>query len=95
MPGPNFKKVARIPIEQVVDFLGLDLKKKGRQLRGPCPLCQHPSQRAFSVTLGEVNRFWCFGHCRCGGDVIQLVAQVKQLTQYEAACLLAKHFNSS
>ena len=35
MPGPNFKHLARIPIEDVVDFLGLDLKKKDASYADP------------------------------------------------------------
>lgn len=94
MPRPNFKKLAQIPIEQVCQMLGIVLKRKGVGLRAHCPICNHDSPRALTVTP-RLNRFWCFGHCRCGGDVIELVAQVKQISSYDAACLLAKTFNSS
>jgi DNA primase len=40
----------------------------------------------------SLNRFWCFGNCQSGGDVIELVAQVKQLSRKDAAHLLADHF---
>ena len=81
----------RIPIEQVLDMLGIRLKKTGAQLRGSCPICSHDSDRCFVVTP-KLNRFWCFGSCQNGGDVIELVAQVKQLSHKEAARLLAEHF---
>jgi DNA primase len=81
----------RIPIERVITMLGIPLKKRGAQLRGSCPICSHTSDRCFVVTPA-LNRFWCFGECQRGGDVIELVARVKQLSQKDAAHLLVKHF---
>lgn len=94
MPRPDFKRLATIPIERVCDVLDIPLKKRGRQLRGLCPICEHNSPRAFTVTPA-LNRFWCHGFCRSGGDVIELVAQVKQIGKYDAALFLADNFNSS
>jgi DNA primase len=81
----------RVPIEQVCDLLGIPLRKTGSQLRGPCPICSHASDRCFVVTPA-INRFWCFGDCQSGGDVIELVSQVKRLSHKDAAQLLADHF---
>lgn len=88
---PDFKKVAQIPIEPVCAWLGIELKNKGAHLRGQCPICDHPSERAFSVTP-KIGRWWCFGRCKSGGDVIELVAQVNQVSHYEATKQLAAHF---
>jgi DNA primase len=81
----------RVPIERVLDMLGIQLKKTGAQLRGSCPICSSTSDRCFVVTPG-LNRFWCFGDCQGGGDVIELVARVKQTSHKDAAHLLADHF---
>jgi DNA primase len=81
----------RIPIEHVCDMLGIQLRKTGAQLRGSCPICSHASDRCFIVTPA-INRFWCFGDCQSGGDVIELVAQVKHMSHKDAAHLLAEHF---
>lgn len=81
----------RVRIEQVCDMLGIQLKKAGTQLRGSCPICSSASTRRFVVTP-ELNRFWCFGDCKSGGDAIELVVQVRQLTHKQAAQLLAEHF---
>jgi DNA primase len=81
----------RVPIEQVCDLLGMQLKTAGAQLRGACPICAHASQRCFVVTPA-LNRFWCFGHCHSGGDSIELVARLRQLSHKAAARLLADHF---
>lgn len=88
---PDFNSLKGIPIEDVLHYLGIDLKKKGKQLRGQCPVCLHPSSRAFTVTP-DMNRFWCHGYCRSGGDTIELVSRVKQITAYDAACELQKTF---
>lgn len=88
----DFKALRRrIPIERVLDMLGIRVKKIGAQLRGSCPICSNASDRCFVVTPA-INRFWCFGDCQNGGDVIELVAQVKQLSHKDAAHLLAAHF---
>ena len=81
----------RITIEQVCDWLGVKLKKTGHQFRGACPICSHESSRCFVVTP-KLGLFYCFGHCHNGGDVIELVAQVKQLSHSQAARLLVEHF---
>ena len=90
----DFKRLAReIQIEPVCNWLGIALKKSGHQLRGSCPLCHHDSARCFIVTPA-LNRYWCFGHCQNGGDVIELVARVKQMPKKDAARSLADHFGS-
>ena len=81
----------RISIEPVCDWLGIKLKKTGHQKRGPCPICEHESNRCFVITP-KLGLFYCFGHCQSGGDVIELVAQVKKITHQDAARLLVKHF---
>ena len=88
----DFKSLREeIRIEQVCDWLGIAMKKSGTQLRGACPICQHDSARCLVVTPA-LNRYWCFGGCQRGGDVIELVAQAKQLSHKDAARMLADHF---
>jgi hypothetical protein len=40
----------------------------------------------------QSHRYWCFGKCQGGGDIIELVARSKKLSQKEAAQLLSDHF---
>ena len=91
MPGPNFKKIGQISILAVCEHLGIALKREGKTFRGSCPICDHPSKRAFSVTK-EINRFWCHGFCRSGGDVLELYAQKRSLNKYNAALELLRLF---
>lgn len=89
MQRPNFKALHRLSIERVLELLGIETKKSGRQLRAPCPVCQGPSQRAFVVTP-HMGLWYCF-QCKEHGDGIELVSQVRRLTPYEAALFLRHH----
>jgi DNA primase len=71
------------PIEAVAERLGLALKKRGEQLRGPCPVCQSGGDRALVVTPSKAA-FYCFAG-RAGGDAISLVAHLHGLPPKEAA----------
>ena len=79
----------RVTIERAVEFLGMQLKKSGHQLRGPCPACKDSGDRAFVVTP-EKGLFYCFGKCRKGGDAISLVSLVRGCTLREAAVFLSE-----
>lgn len=78
-----------ITIEETANWLGLELKKMGNQLRGPCPI--HGGERSMVLTPA-MDRFTCFG-CKPSesGDVISLVAHVHKLSAREAALELQKH----
>jgi transposase len=86
----------QITMEQVLQHLGLfgQLRGRGDQRRGPCPLHSHPTdaERTFSVHLGK-NAFQCF-HADCGvkGNVLDLWAAIHRLPLYEAALHLAETF---
>ena len=76
-------------IEDVANWLGLELKKNGSQLRGPCP--RHGGERSLVLTPA-MDRFTCFGvKPSHSGDVVELVAHVLELSQREAALTLHKH----
>ena len=78
----------RVGIEQACEMLGMNLKKAGAQLRGPCPICKEGGDRAFVVTPAK-GLFYCFGKCRKGGDAITLAAEVQKSSLREAAEFLA------
>jgi len=83
---------AKVTIEQVLEWLGVTLKKSGEQLRGSCPICNSSSDRCFVVTPSK-GLYHCFeSSCGKGGDLIQLVADVNGVDQKEAAQAIAKHF---
>ncbi len=74
----------RVNIEQVLPLVGLTLKRYQSQLRGVCPICKEGGDRAFVVTPAK-GLYYCFGKCGTGGDMLSLVANVKQCSVREAA----------
>ena len=87
----------QVTMEQVLQHLGLlaNLRGRGQQRRGPCPIHGRPDDRqpTFSVNLGK-NIFQCF-HADCGaqGNVLDFWAAVHHLPVYEAALQLAETFH--
>ncbi len=70
------------------------LKGGGTQRRGPCPIHarQQEKDRSFSVNLSK-GVFRCFNKkCGAQGNVLDLVAAVRQVPLYEAALHLANRF---
>jgi hypothetical protein len=79
----------RVNIEQVLPLVGITLKRYQSQLRGVCPICKEGGDRAFVVTPAK-GLYYCFGKCGTGGDMLSLVANVKQCSVREAAELIAE-----
>jgi hypothetical protein len=86
----------QLTMERVLRHLGLfeDLRGRGQQLRGCCPMHGRTGtrERTFSVHLGK-NVFQCFqAECGAHGNVLDLWAAVHGLPLYEAALHLADTF---
>lgn len=77
-------------IEYVANFLGLETKKHGDQLRCACP-ATGGGDRALVITPGK-DLWYCFSpKCKKGGDMLELIAHVHQISTREAALALQKH----
>lgn len=87
MPGVDFTLVHRsIPIARVLDLLRFKpTRRRGSQLRGPCPLhgSKSSQSRSFSVNLAN-NAFRCFG-CGAAGNQLDLWRRASNLPLREAA----------
>ena len=83
----------QVPIEQAIERLGLSLKQRNGQWRGPCPTCQSGGERALVVTPAK-RAFYCFGG-RVGGDVIAFVAHIRDCSMKDAAEFLAEGNSTS
>jgi transposase len=86
----------QVTMEQVLRHLGLfdQLRGRGLQRRGPCPIHGQPNDRqpTFSAHLGK-HTFQCFhADCRAQGNVLDLWAAIHKLPLYEAALQLAETF---
>lgn len=77
---------AENPINEVAERLGLDLKKAGQQLRGPCPSGEG-GERALAIT--PAKGLWYSFALQKGGDVLALVELVNDCSTKEAAKFLA------
>ena len=87
----------QVTIEQVLEHLGLlsNLRGRGRQRRGRCPIHSQATDpaRTFSAHLGK-NVFQCFhAACAAHGNHLDLWAAVHHLPLYEAALHLAETFH--
>ncbi len=77
-----------VSIETVCEWYGVQLKKDGETLRGCCPIHKGDDPRAFVVTPHK-QMFYCHGECKKGGDVIELVRQIDDVSHIEAAHKIA------
>lgn len=73
----------------VRDTLGVDLKKKGREWVGLCPMHQERSPSFFVNPEKQVCL--CRG-CGAGGDIISLVEHTQNLAVGDAIVWLARHY---
>lgn len=82
-----------ITIEQVLSAYGVaGLHPSGAQLRGPCPIHEGSNDRQF-VVWPDKGTWRCFGECQKSGDIIQLVALLLGVGNFEAAQDIAKRFD--
>lgn len=66
------------------------LKRKGKNFWGCCPF-HHEKTPSFSVAADK-GFFYCFG-CQAGGNVLNFLMKIENLSFFEAARLLAQKLN--
>jgi DNA primase len=84
---------ATVSLRRVLEDYGIfeRLRRSGQDhYRGPCPIHQGEGRDAFHGDLGK-NVFHCFA-CGAGGNVLDLVAQLEQCSQREAALRLQRRY---
>ena len=76
----NFKELrSRLSFEKVLERYGVEVKRKGKQHHGYCPLPGHVGKRnspSFSANL-ERGIFQCFG-CGAKGNILDFVALMEK-----------------
>ncbi len=83
----DFKAVkAAITMEQVLEHYGLmhQFKRSGDRLSGPCPIHKGSSPNQFSVSI-EKNVWNCFSECKHGGNVLDFIAKMEDVSILAAA----------
>ena len=80
---PSLK--ARHPLGDTVEAAGVRLRGKGRVRQGVCPF--HDEAEGSFTVYADSERFYCFG-CGMGGDVLDFIQHVDNLTLSEAIARL-------
>ena len=76
---------ARRPLGDAVEAAGVRLRGRGRVRQGVCPF--HDEEEGSFTVYGDSQRFYCFG-CGAGGDVLDFVRRVEDLSLPEAIARL-------
>ena len=91
----DFKAVkAAITMEQVLEHYGLmDKFKRGTDsLNGPCPIHKSSNPTQFRVSLSK-NIWNCFSECKHGGNVLDFIAEMENVSIHAAALKAIAWFN--
>jgi DNA primase len=91
----DFKAVkAAITMEQVLEHYGLlDKFKRGTDsLNGPCPIHKGSNPTQFRVSLSK-NIWNCFSECKHGGNVLDFIAEMENVSIHAAALKAIEWFH--
>ena len=85
----DFKELRKkLDFEQVLQHYGVEVKRKGNQHHGYCPLPSHQGKKnspSFSANL-ERGIFQCFG-CGAKGNVLEFAAMMEKIDPKDGAAL--------
>jgi DNA primase len=91
----SFKAIkAAITMEQVLTHYGLmeKFKRKGDSLNGPCPIHKGTNPTQFRVSVSK-NIFNCFSECKHGGNVLDFIAKMEDVSIHAAALKAVEWFD--
>src|SRR5271163_1483588 len=91
----DFKAVkAAITMEQVLNHYGLmDKFKRGTDsLNGPCPIHGGSNSTQFRVSISK-NIWNCFSECKHGGNVLDFIAKMEDVSIHAAALKAIEWFS--
>ena len=83
----DFKAVkAAVQMERVLEHYGLldKFKRSGDSLSGPCPIHKGSNPTQFRVSVSK-NIWNCFSECKHGGNSLDFIAKMENLTVHGAA----------
>jgi DNA primase len=91
----DFKAVkAAITMEQVLSHYDIMecFKRNGDSLSGPCPLHEGENPTQFRVSLSK-NIWNCFSKCKCGGNVLDFISRMENVSIHGAAVKAIEWFH--
>src|SRR5579863_988565 len=83
----DFKAVkAAITMMQVLEHYALldKFKKSGDSLNGPCPIHKGSNPTQFRISISK-NIWHCFSECKHGGNVLDFIAKMEDVSIHAAA----------
>jgi len=92
MPSLDYRAVRdAVPLRRVLELLQFTpVRRRGDELRGPCPIHGSHSPRSCSFSANvQKQAFRCFV-CGAGGNQLDLWARVNHLPLYAATCDLCQ-----
>src|SRR5438874_890191 len=91
----NFRAVkAALKIEQVLEHYGIaeQFKKSGDSLSGPCPIHKGSNPTQFRISISK-NIWHCFSECKHGGNVLDFISKMENVSIHAAALKAVEWFN--
>jgi DNA primase len=81
-------------MEQVLEHYGVlgTLKRSGKSLSGPCPIHKGSNPTQFRVET-EKNIWNCFSECKQGGNTLDFIAKMENVSIHDAALKACEWFN--
>jgi len=81
-------------MEQVLDHYGIlgQFKRGTDSLNGPCPIHKGSNPTQFRASLSK-NIWNCFSKCACGGNVLDFIAKMENVSIHAAALKAIEWFN--
>jgi DNA primase len=92
MPSIDYRAVrAAVPLRRVLELLQFTpVRRRGDELRGPCPIHGSHSPRSLSFAANVRKQAYCCFVCGAGGNQLDLWAAVSHLPLYAATCDLCQ-----
>src|SRR5437016_12932914 len=83
-----------ITMEQLLQHYGLldRFKRSGDSLSGPCPIHRGENPTQFRVSISK-NIWNCFSECKRGGNVLDFIALMENITIHAAALKAMEWFS--
>ena len=91
----DFKAVkAALTMERVLEHYGLldQFKRSGDSLSGPCPIHKGSNPTQFRVSISK-NVWNCFSECKNGGNVLDFIARMDNVSIHAAATRAIEWFH--
>jgi len=93
-PFVDFRDIrSRLTMEQVLQHYKLldTFKRSGHSLSGPCPIHKGTNKTQFRVDT-EKNIWNCFSECKHGGNTLDFICRMENLSIHDAALKACERF---